>query len=74
MDILRFLIGILAIAIGYSLLWLFCCINKINEKAKQTDTSISITALRVSFWVALSGIIIIILGLLYLMEVLPAWI
>lgn len=67
----KWLIGLLAIGIGYSLLWLFWRINKLNEEANKKDRSIGITALRVSFWAAILGIVIIILGLLFLMEVIP---
>ena len=70
-SLTKLLVGLLAIGIGYSLLGLFLYINKLEEKANKKDSSVGITALRVSFWAAILGIVIIILGILFLMEVIP---
>jgi len=58
------------ILIGISCYYLFHGFPKI---AKEQSTAVSITALKVSSWLAISGVIMIFLGLLYLMEIIPWW-
>lgn len=41
------------------------------KKAKETNTSISVMALRASFWLVIGGLIIAVLGFLYLMGLIP---
>jgi hypothetical protein len=41
------------------------------KMAKSMETQISIEALRVSFWLVIFGLVIIVLGLLHLMGILP---
>jgi len=65
-GLLAVFIGICVSAIGY-----YCLISFLPKKAKERDTSISMTALTTSFWLVIGGIIIIVLGFLYLMGIIP---
>lgn len=66
-------IGLLAvtIGIGVSATGYYCLISVLPKKAKEADTSVSIIALRASFWLVISGIIMSFLGFLHLMGVIP---
>lgn len=66
-------IGLLAVTFGVcvSAAGYCCLVWVLPKKARETDTSISIIALRASFWLVIGGIIIIFLGFLYLMSVIP---
>jgi heme/copper-type cytochrome/quinol oxidase subunit 2 len=66
-------IGLLAVFIGIcvSVIGYYCLISFLPKKAKERDTSISMTALTTSFWLVIGGIIIIVLGFLYLMGIIP---
>ena len=66
-------IGLLAITFGIFILGVgyYCLVSVLPKKAKEKDTSISIIALRASFWLVIGGIVIIFLGFLYLMGVIP---
>jgi len=66
-------IGFLALGIGLvisAVAYLFL-VYILPRSDKKTDTRISIIALNASFWLVISGIIIIFLGLLYLMRIIP---
>ena len=65
--------GLLAVTFGICILGIgyYCLVSVLPRKAKETDTSISMTALRASSWLVIGGIIIIFLGFLYLMGVIP---
>jgi ABC-type multidrug transport system permease subunit len=65
-KLLPLLLGVLIVVAGY-----YHLIYKLPKMAKDVETRLSIEALRVSFWLVIFGLIIIILGLLYLMDVLP---
>jgi len=65
-GILSIIFGVLFSAGGYC-----CLVWVLPKKAREIDTSISIIALRASFWLVVAGIIMIFLGLLYLMSVIP---
>ena len=65
-GLLAVVIGICVLATGY-----YCLIWVLPKKAKETDTSISMTALTASFWLVIGGIIISVLGFLHLMGVIP---
>ena len=65
-GLLAVTVGIFILGIGY-----YCLVSVLPRKAKEIDTSISLTALRASFWLVIGGIIIIFLGFLYLMGVIP---
>ena len=41
--------------------------------AKKQDTATSIMALRVSSWLVIGGFIMMLLGVLYLMRIIPWW-
>jgi len=56
------------ILIGIACYYLFYRFNRIVE---STKTSISIVALRVSSWLAVGGLILILLGFLNLMGIIP---
>ena len=65
--------GLLAVTFGFFILGIgyYSLVSVLPKKAKETDTSISITALRASCWLIIGGIIIILLGFLYLMNIIP---
>jgi amino acid permease len=63
---LAFLFGGLLLAYGY-----YHLVYVLPKMTKDVETRISMEALRASFWVVIVGLIIIVLGLLYLMNLLP---
>lgn len=65
-GILALLMGLGILATGYTFLVLI-----LPFISKRTDTSVSIEAMRASSWLIIGGLIIIILGFLYLMEIVP---
>lgn len=69
-------IGLSVIAIGFSMLGLSCyyLFHRFGEIVEKQSTSVTATALDVSSKLAIGGLIVIILGVLYLMGVLPWWI
>lgn len=58
--------GICVSAIGY-----LCLVWVLPKKAREKDTSISMIALRASFWLIIAGIVLVFLGFLYLMSIIP---
>ena len=66
-------IGLLAVTFGTFILGIgyYCLVSVLPRKAKEIDSSISMTALRASSWLVIAGIIIVFLGFLYLMSVIP---
>jgi len=69
----RTCIGLLAIVFGTCILGVgyYCLVSVLPKKAMETETSISVIALKASYWLAIGGIIIIFLGFLYLMGIIP---
>jgi len=63
---LSFLLGSIILAVGY-----YHLVYVLPKMAKDMETRISIEALRVSFWLVIFGLIIIVLGILHLMGLLP---
>jgi hypothetical protein len=63
---LAFLLGGVILACGY-----YHLVYVLPRMAKDIETRLSMEALRVSFWLVIFGLIIIILGFLYLMNLLP---
>jgi hypothetical protein len=68
-----FWIGQLAISIGLFIsgTGYYCLVSFLPEKAKETDSSVSLTALKASSWLVIAGIILMIIGFLYLMNIIP---
>jgi len=74
-NITKFVIGSLSIMLGLTLIgassyYLYYGFGIIS---KQQKTNISVVALRVSYILAIGGLIVIVLGLLFLMEIIPWW-
>ena len=46
-------------------------VSVLPRRAKETNASISIIALRASSWLVIGGLIIMVLGFLYLMGLIP---
>jgi Ca2+/Na+ antiporter len=69
-KLLPLLLGSLILICGY-----YQLIYKLPKMTKDIETSISMETLRASFWLVIFGLVIIVLGLLYLMGILPptAW-
>jgi quinol-cytochrome oxidoreductase complex cytochrome b subunit len=65
-GLLALMIGLGILATGYISLVLI-----LPFISRKTDTSISIEALRASSWLVIGGLIIVILGFLYLMGLIP---
>lgn len=63
---LAFLLGGLILAFGY-----YHLVYVLPRMAKDMETRVSMEALRASFWLVVFGLIIIVVGLLYLMNMLP---
>ena len=63
---LAFLLGGLLLIFGY-----YHLVYVLPRMTKDVETRVSIEALRVSFWLVIFGLIIILLGLLHLMNILP---
>jgi len=63
----------LALLLGSSILvcGYYHLVYVLPRMAKDMETRISMEALRVSFWLVIFGLIIIVLGLLHLMGILP---
>jgi len=61
-----FLLGGIILVCGY-----YHLIYKLPKMTKDMETRISMEALRTSFWLVIFGLVMIILGLLYLMNLLP---
>ena len=61
-----FVSGACVLGVGYT-----CLVCFLPKKAKDVDTQISMEALKASFWLVIFGLIIIILGFLYSMNLLP---
>lgn len=61
-----FVSGVVILGVGYT-----CLVYFLPKKANDIDTRISMEALRASFWLVIFGLIIIILGFLYAMNLLP---
>lgn len=66
MKLLPLLVGILIVLVGY-----YHLIYKLPRISREFETRLSMEALRVSFWLVIFGLIIIVLGVLYLMDILP---
>jgi hypothetical protein len=70
---MEFWIAVLVLSFGGGIL----CIGYLNlvhwlpKKTKNLDTVLSIQALKASFWLVIFGLVIIILGLLYLIDLVP---
>jgi len=63
---LALLLGGIILACGY-----YHLIYVLPKMTKDMETRISMEALRTSFWLVMFGLVMIILGLLYLMNLLP---
>jgi hypothetical protein len=63
---LAFLLGGLILIYGY-----YHLVYVLPRIMKDMETRVSIEALRASFWLVIFGLVIILLGLLYLMKILP---
>jgi len=64
-----------SVILGLALICVSCyyLFHVFPKIAKGQDITISIVALRVSSWLVIGGFIIILLGLLYLMRIIPWW-
>ena len=63
---LAFLLGSAVLVCGY-----YHLVYVLPRTGKDVETRVSMEALRVSFWLVIFGLIIIVLGLLNLMNILP---
>lgn len=63
---LAFLLGGIILVCGY-----YHLIYVLPRMTKDMETRLSMEALRVSFWLVIFGLIMIVLGILYLMNLLP---
>jgi uncharacterized membrane protein len=63
---LTFLLGSVVLVCGY-----YHLVYVLPRMAKDMETRVSMEALKVSFWLVIFGLIIIVLGVLYLMGILP---
>lgn len=70
---MNFSIGLAAIVLGLFLILLgygsLLCVLKTSEK--KGDANLSLTTIKAAYTLVVGGLIIIILGLLYLMEIIP---
>ena len=63
---LSFLLGSAVLVCGY-----YHLVYVLPRMAKDMETRVSMEALKVSFWLVIFGLVIIVLGVLHLMDILP---
>jgi Na+/melibiose symporter-like transporter len=65
---LTFLLGGLILLVGY-----YHLVYVLPEMTKDGETRVSVQALRASFWLVAFGLAVVLIGILFLMNILSPW-